>query len=231
MRVALLQSAVAVCVVMCLSAPARAAIITGETATASTTIADHFAVFPRFPMHAVDDSGLSPGDDLASTPDQFHIDDPDNLMWLSTGADFGGIDFAPNFTVDLGAVYDLTGVRVFNYNEFFEGGALDLTNRGVNRVNVMVGEEGPTTPLGAVNVPQATGRDDYTGTYFDLVELTGAPVRTRYFQFNIESNYGDGNSFYGLSEIQFDGTPVPEPAGLGLIAMGGVLALRRRVRR
>ena len=231
MRAEMRWLAAGVCGVVCFVVgrpAAHAAIITGETASASSSIGQPF---DRVPAHAVNDSGLSPGDDLASTPDQVHHDDPDGAMWLSTGTDFGGVDPNPSFTVDLGALYDLTGVRVFNYNEFYEPLSLDLTARGVNRVNVLVGETAPTTPLGTVDIPQATGTDDYTGTFYDLVALTGGPVRARYFMLDIESNHGGDNQFYGLSELQFDGTLVPEPTSAVVLALGGAALFTRRRRR
>ena len=228
MRAVLLRSAVAVCVVASLSTAARAAIITGETAAASSHIA---LTFNRVPSNAVNDSGLSAGDDLASTADQTHVRFPPNTtMWLSTGSGFGGVDPNPTFTVDLGAVYDVTGVRVFNYNEFNEPNGPDLTNRGVQRANVLVGETAPTTPLGAVTLAKATGLASYTGEFLNLMALTGGPVRTRFFELDIQSNWGDANSFYGLSELQFEGTLVPEPGALGLLAACGLAALRRRGR-
>jgi hypothetical protein len=228
MRAVLLRSAVAVCLVASLSTAARAAIITGETATASSHIA---LTFNRVPSNAVDDSGLSAGDDLAGTADQTHARFPPNTtMWLSTGSGFGGVDPNPTFTVDLGAVYDVTGVRVFNYNEFNEPNGPDLTGRGVQLANVLVGETAPTTPLGPITLAKAPGQSNYTGEFFDLVALTGGPVRTRFFELDIQSNWGGDNSFYGLSELQFDGTLVPEPGALCLVAVGGVLALRRRPR-
>jgi hypothetical protein len=206
----------------------RAAIITGETATASSQIG---APFNRVASQAVDDSGLSAGDDLASTDDQTHVRFPPNsTMWLSTGSGFGGVDPNPTFTVDLGDVYDVTGVRVFNYNEFNEPSGPDLTARGVQRTNVLVGQAAPTTSLGAITLAKATGLADYTGEFFDLVALTGGPVRTRFFELDIQSNHGGDNSFYGLSEIQFDGTLVPEPGALSMLSLGGILGLRRRRR-
>lgn len=221
-------AAAVACVVACSPTAAVAAIITGETATASTQIG---LPFNRFASQAVNDSGLSAGDDLASTADQTHVRFPPNTtMWLSTGSGFGGVDPNPTFTVDLGAVYDVTGVRVFNYNEFNEPNGPDLTARGVQRTNVLVGETAPTTSLGAITLAKATGLSNYTGQFFDLVALTGAPVRTRFFELDIQSNWGGDNSFYGLSELQFEGTLVPEPGALGLAAAVGVFALRRRAR-
>ena len=85
---------------------AEAQIITSVTASASTE-------FPnREAAHAVDGSGLSGGDILASTPDQTHSTGADGELW-HTAAD----DSSPSYTVTFDDVYDLSGFRVFNYNE------------------------------------------------------------------------------------------------------------------
>jgi hypothetical protein len=219
-------AATVACVVACFPTAAAAAIITGETATASSQIG---APFNRVASQAVDNSGLSAGDNLAGTADQTHVRFPPNsTMWLSTGNGFGGVDPNPTFTVDLGAVYDVTGVRVFNYNEFNEPNGPDLTGRGVQLANVLVGQTAPTTALGPITLAKAPGQASYTGQFFDLVALTGGPVRTRFFELDIQSNWGDANTFYGLSELQFDGTLVPEPTGLTMLAAAGLLLVRRR---
>lgn len=207
------------------------ALITGETAAASSAIGQPF---DRVPARAVDDSGLTAGDNLASTPDQTHTDVPDGFMWLSSGEGFGGTDPNPTYTVNLGGLYDLTGVRVFNYNENSGNPGL-FTGRGVQTTNVLVSQDGTNftqlNPVGSpITLPRAPGNNGYTGDFFDLVQLTGGPVRARAIQFDILSNYGGDANFYGLSELQFDGTLVPEPTSLGLLALGGLAALRRRRR-
>lgn len=205
---------------------AAADIITGETATASSNIPG----FDRGQARAVDDSGLTPGgvgDGSAFTPDQTHSSSPDGTMWLSTGSGFGGIDENPYYLVDLGAVYDVAAVRIFNYNE------AALVTRGVNAARVFVSETAPPTTSATgglpITIPIATGTNSYTGTLYDVSILTGAPtIRARYFLLDIDSNHGSSEGFYGLSELQFDGTIVPEPSALALLGLGGMLALRRR---
>ena len=89
---------------------AEAQIIANVSATASTEYPNREAI------HAVDGSGLSPGDNFASTADQTHNTGADGDVWLSTSG-----DSSPSFTVTFDDVYDVVGFRVFNYNENFEG--------------------------------------------------------------------------------------------------------------
>ena len=80
-------------------------------------------------------------------------------------------------------------------------------------------------------LPIADGTTTYTGTFFDVLALNaGNPLRFRYLQFDIQSNYGGDNHFYGLSEVLMEGQLVPEPGAVGLLGIGvlGCLVRRRR---
>lgn len=207
---------------------APAAIIFGETSTASSSIG---APFDRGNIRAVDDSGLSAGDGSLATPDQFHSAVPDANMWLSTGDAFGGQDFDPTYTVDLNAIYNISGIRIWNYNEN-SGNPGAFTLRGVQLTNVLVSQNGVTfSNLGSFTIPIADGSATYAGTFFNVLALNGGnPIPFRYFQLDIQSNYGGDNHFYGLSEVMFEGQLVPEPGSAVLLglAMTGLLARRRR---
>ncbi|MFK7911655.1 MAG: PEP-CTERM sorting domain-containing protein [Akkermansiaceae bacterium] len=192
---------------------ANAAVITIPTGnvTASSEIG---GTFNRQDDFLVDGSGLSGGT---------HVTAVQPNMWLSSGTAFGGDDPDPSVTFDLGAVYTINSFHVWNYNE----APPNLTARGVNSVSV---EYGTTVGLGSTvsgitNFAEADGLNTYAGENFSGFTAFNA----RYIKFDINSNHGGDNNFYGLSEVQFDGVLVPEPSSSALLGLAGLaLILRRR---
>src|SRR5262249_6387500 len=96
-----------------LASSATAAIISGETATAST-IRGNGSFGGFYAVHAVDDSGLSGGFHSGSPP--FGSLSPIDTMWLSHNSNVEAADTDPWLRIDLGAVYNITGFHVWNYN-------------------------------------------------------------------------------------------------------------------
>ena len=159
--------------------------------TASTQIGDT-TTFDRDDDYIIDGSGLN-----LTTGE--HTNVVEGNMWLSSGNGFGGVDGDPKVVFDLGAVYTLDELRVWNYNE------VNLPNRGVRGVTVNYGTTASlgSTVTGISEFAQASGLSNYTGETFDL---SSAPIKARYIEFDIDTNWGDGNTFYGLSEVQFNAT-------------------------
>ncbi len=194
--------------------PAQAALIT--IAPGNVTASTEIPGFNRLDNYLVDGSGLTGGQHTAAV-------EPN--MWLSAGTAFGGDDLDPFVIFDLGAVYTINSFHVWNYNE----APPNLTSRGVNGVTVEYGATaglGSTVP-GITNFAQADGLATYAGEDFSGF----TPFDAQFIKFDINSNHGGDNNFYGLSEVQFDGVlaTVPEPAtgtlaGLSMLA----LAFRRR---
>jgi len=157
--------------------------------------------FDRQDDYLIDGSGLNANGQHTTTVE--------GNMWLSSGTSFGGDDLDPNVVFDLGAAYTVNELRVWNYNE----SPPNLTSRGVNAVTVQYG----TTPAlgssvsGITNFAQANAQGTYTGETFDL---SSAPITARYVKFDIDSNHGGDNNFYGLSEVQFDASLANPIAGV-----------------
>jgi hypothetical protein len=141
-------------------------------------------------------------------------------MWLNTGTTSccGGFsyvgplsttsfpDTAPVIGFDLGAVYDLSAVRVWNYNE--PGG---FRPRGVNQADVLVSSDNITytDPFGGAQLfNMAPGVNN-----IDFSQVFSFPANTqgRFVRIDVASSHGGDNGFVGLSEVQFDGTLANNP--------------------
>jgi hypothetical protein len=206
------------------STATQGATITGVTIEDVST--ELVGNFDRAANYLVDGSGFDEG---AGT----HTVTPDTFMWLNNGTFTAPND--PNspgavITFDLGSNYTVNSLTVWNYNETLPGRE-DLLGRGANAVEILVAssEGGAFTSLGNFNFDIAPGLDNVDfGQNIDLSSL-GAAGDARLVRFNITSNHGGDNNFVGLSEVRFDGAPIPEPSAamLALIGLAGCLRRRR----
>ena len=184
----------------------HAGLITVAGVTASSEIAGG----GRPPARLIDGSGLTGTDHDLSTLNQWLSSAGGNPAW-------GGNDADPWVIFDLGAIYIVDSMEVWNFSE-----ATWSVARGVNGVSV---EYGSTTAT------MATGVIDGSSTVPGITNLTIAPatsptitgttyalggIKARYIKIDITpgsgiGNHGGDNNFYGMNEVQFDGTMGSEP--------------------
>lgn len=150
-----------------------------------------------------------------------------NLMWMS----YGTIDQWIKY--DLGAVYNLAEMRVFNFNEY------GWTARGSRQVDIQTSAtlNGTYTTISSLeNIEFAQGKGA-AATVNDYTLVTFAEnFSAQYIRISVDTSWG-GNAV-GLSEVQFFEAaappPVPEPLtmaalGLGLAGLGTYIRRRTRV--
>jgi hypothetical protein len=144
----------------------------------------------------------------AAEPKSSHSNNPDGTMWLSAGIGFGQgtDDRAPFLVFDLGKTADLSGIKVWNYNEAH---VRDLTARGADKVRVTAGTQPCKLDQDLGTFRLSRGKiEDSTA---DELRVQGREVR--YVRFDILSSHHGvqypasgvpvDNGFVGLAEVQF----------------------------
>lgn len=161
--------------------------IPGVRARASSA----FTADGRLPQHAVNGNGLV---------GRWHVvNPPGGNMWLSAAGDVN-----PTFDMDLGGVYNVDDLRIWNYNE--NANASCCLGRGVRLADVYVaGQDGV---FGAAPVLTGVELDQAPGTLSDFSQVVSlGGVAARYVRLAVTANHGDG-SFTGLSEVKVTGGAV-----------------------
>jgi hypothetical protein len=155
----------------------------------------------------------------------------DGTMWLS---EFGEEDHWISF--DFGAMVTIEEITVWNFND------ISQLSAGIHDFYILYTQDAASVPLAdrswekAGTETQFETLNDGTGSNFytpnttlsaAMVGLEGVVLTG--LKLEVINTYGSSQA--GLSEIHFEGTEVPEPATMGLLAVGGIAMLRSRRRR
>ncbi len=216
MKSAFLASAI---VVAGLVGTAQASIIIQPTGATSPT---EWVAANRLAVDAVNGNGLSSplvtGDAVPATYPTHNTNAGDMFQ---TSVDLVQTP-GQTITFTLDQAYNITGIHMWNYNE--NGGSGPLPGRGVEVLDVAFSSDGGTT-FGAEtrfdNLPAASAAATDAG--FDLNYVANNVNAVR---FTLIEGISD-NRFVGIAEVRFIGTVVPEPASLGLLAIGAMQVLPR----
>jgi hypothetical protein len=167
-----------------------------------------------------------------------------NEWWTvgnTTGATPGSPDYAPSITFNLGSVYNLTTLRIWNVNQNdAETGNNPAPQLGAQSVAVYAGltlnslslvgtetfSEGTGSPLLpqdiSVNIPDVQFVEYRILTNWDGAVFGGTA--------GTSSGGNDGRGLVGLSEVRFEGDVVPEPSTWAML-LAGLVVLGLGVRR
>jgi hypothetical protein len=173
----------------------------------------------REAFRTTDGSGLSDPtivqtDDPVPTTWPTHSTASHSRMWYSNGEAIADV----TITFDLGEVYEVSGMHVWNLNSDGNNGS----EVGVEDLNALFSSTGTASGDFGNSTPFTFDRAPELSTYEGEDYALGSPIMARYVQFDIETNYGHG-SIVGLSEVRFTG--VPEPSAFLLLAVGALLAV------
>jgi len=170
--------------------------------------------YPIANVTATASSAHDPGNDAVNTVNGSGLDAEDqhsaNLahMWLSNITETEGVWIQ----YDLGQIYKLHGVHVWNHNSQTE----KVLGYGIKEALIETSSDGETwTELKTTEIPQATGTDTDTGADIALDGVIAQHVRITAL-----SNYSIlGLTQVGLSEVRFYSIPVlarePNPSNNG----------------
>lgn len=228
----LLSVCIALIGMACCKAVVRADFISGVSVT---TNSERYGPFgqDRRALHLVDSSGWD-------SNTWSHTTTPDGYMWLSENgypSGVSGTTVAQTWVkFDLGDAYDVSVMRVWNYNES------NHTHRGVKDANIYVSTQdyadvGSWTDLGTFTLTQAPGSS--VVDFSQELALNASGIR--YVLIDPVSNWWTSaiggqvpwieHEFVGLSEVRFG--VIPELTSLALFGLGlcGLMSKRPRRKR
>src|SRR5690242_19638072 len=110
-RSCVMKKSALVAAVLCLvcSFGAQAALAVTITPTVQA-FSSELTPYSRQAVHAADGSGLT---------GNMHSNNPTGTMWTTNGNNFagGGADYSPSITFNLNALYNVSAMQIWNYNE------------------------------------------------------------------------------------------------------------------
>lgn len=189
---------------------AQAAIILGDTSTAGTE-----PVGSRPAANISNDNGLT-GSGATGTFTQ---------PWVNGWVGNGGPDWA---RVDLGDTYAVDTMHVWNYHEQAAARGMKDTNIYYSTVETADASNfasGDWTLFVAKTM--TTGWTGTAGPYLPTDNIAMGGLTARVIGIEI-LNSVSGSNWAGIGKLQFDGTAIPEPTSMSLLALSGLVLLRRR---
>ena len=152
----------------------------------------------------------------------------EGTMWLS---EFGETDHWISY--GFAGPVTIKELTTWNFND------LSLLPAGIQEFQIRYTQDATTValkdrtwsaPIGSDTLNPAAGSNYYeSNTTIDAADVGLEGVVLTGLKLEVISTYGSTQA--GLSEIHFEGTEVPEPATMGLLAVGGIAMLRSRRRR
>ena len=128
-----------------------------------------------------------------------HVAVPGGAMWFS-GAGAPGTNFV---TFNLGGVYTLNAIKVWNYND---SSSAANANIGVSNAAISYSTDGInfTTNIPSQNFPRGQGLVNTFGLPYVQTVTMPSPVTAQYVRINVRTNWaGNQTSGAGLSKVRF----------------------------
>ena len=156
------------------------------------------------------------GAGLSGSP-PLHDEITSDNAWMSDRNDTTGW-----LIFDFGSTYTVTTTDVWQYGHW------NVHPRGVKDFQILSSINGTDYTFVADATLQKVG----AGATPNAAESFSLATDARYIKFDIQSNWG-GGTFTGLSEVQFNGSPVPIPGavwllGTGLAGLAGIRIRRKK---
>jgi len=182
------------------------------------------------PEYAVNGAGLYMG----TYPNEIHHGGHHSGHGNSTEQQWLSLEPTDWFKVDLGGLYSLDMIRVWNGS--FRGTVVDDSLKDAD----IYYSSSPTDP----GVPGGAGwtlwgahefvPNPGTGDWGKTEEIPMGGINAQWIGLDIKSNWGDYANWTAIGELQFEGSPaqeqvvVPEPATIALFGLGMLALWRRR---